>query len=236
MKTAAWELTGDNDAIRTLTYSFGPGVARSFAVRGPKGWVVVSPACKPTEAQFAALEESAPIAALVAPNAFHYLGIEAWKNHAPNAKIFAPAQSIARIQKKTGRVDLASVAEAAEYCGSDLVLDDMPHYKTGEVLTRVRDERGPIWHVTDVIFNWPSLPPSLLIKFLFSVLTDSAPGFKLSGPAAFLMMRDKKALYHWLKEETQKAPPVRIVPSHGGDVMLDPPGQQLLDLLATKGI
>ena len=111
----------------------------------------------------------------------------------------------------------------------------MPHYKSGEALVIVPSARGPVWHVTDVIFNWPKVPPSLVVKLIFTILTDSAPGFKLAGPSAFFAMRDKRAVYRWLKERAEKAPPVRIVPSHGVDVVLDPPGEALVELLVRQG-
>lgn len=221
--------------LRSCEYSFGPGMARSFAVRGPRGWVVVSPPCNADDTVFSGLDADAPVAALVAPNAFHHMGLRAWHERYPQARLFAPAQAITRVEKKSKVTRVAPVADSRDVCGDVLELLDMPHYKTGEVLVRAPSPKGPVWHVTDVIFNWPQVPPGLMAKLLFSVLSDSAPGFKLSAPAAFLMIKDKRGVYRWLKELAQRDAPVRIVPSHGVDLVLDPPGQQLIELLTISG-
>jgi hypothetical protein len=234
-KASKWRSVPGAQNALTFQYSFGGGVARSFAVMGPKGWIVVSPPRKLGEADVSTLEEQGPIAALVAPNAFHHMGLGPWREKYPDAQIFAPKQSLARVQKKSGLSVIRDVAEAEEHCGDTVELLDMPHYRTGELLVRAKGDQGSIWHVTDVIFNWTEVPPKFMAKLIFTVLSDSAPGFKLCGPAALMMMRDKKAVYRWLKEEAAKKPPVVIVPSHGADLILDPPGKQLVDLLTIQG-
>jgi hypothetical protein len=230
-----WQAVEGTTNILTYEYSFGPGLARTFAVLGPKGWVVVGPACGGDEGLYKALEERGKIAAIVAPNAYHNMGVRPWHERFPEAGLFAPAQSIARVEKKSGVEGVKPVAAAADLCGDALELIDMPYYKTGEVLVRAPSSAGAIWHVTDIIFNWQSLPPGFIVKLLFNVLTDSAPGFKLAGPPGWFMMKDKRSVYRWVKEQAQKAPPVRIVPSHGVDVVLDPPGERLIALLTTQG-
>jgi hypothetical protein len=220
---------------QTFEYSFGHGHARTFAVLGPEGWVVVSPPAALDTANVASLEARGPIAALVAPNAFHHMGISAWHKRFPAAKLFAPAQSIARVQRQSGVTGLLPISEAKSVCGSTLELLDIPHYRTGEALVRLHSDAGWIWHLTDVIFNFPKLPDSVIAKVLFHVLSDSAPGFKLAAPSAWLMMRNKRAVYRWMKELAEREPPVRIVPSHGPDVVLDAPARQLIELLTTQG-
>lgn len=232
---AEWQTVDGNDSIQTYEYSFGAGLARTFAVLGPKGWIVVGPACHVDESIGAFLEKRADVAAIVAPNAFHNMGIREWHERFPKARLFAPAQSIARVQKKGHVEGVRPLAEAKELTGDAVELHDMPHYKTGEVLAVASSARGPIWHVVDVIFNWPRLPPSFVVKVLFTWLSDSAPGFKLAGPPTWFMMRDKRGVYRWMKELAAKAPPVRVVPSHGADVAMDPPGSDLIELLTRQG-
>jgi hypothetical protein len=236
MKTpSAWQSVPDASNVQTFQYSFGNGTARSFAVLGPLGWVVVSPSEKVDDAQLETLEKLGPIAALVAPNAFHLMGLAPWKARFPEAKLFAPAQSIPRLRKKTRLDMIAPVAEAKAFCGDAMELIDMPFYRTGEALVRVPTTAGSIWHVTDVIFNFAKVPPHPIAKFIFTVLSDSAPGFKLAGPSALIMMRDKKSVYRFLKQEAEKDPPIRIVPSHGADIVMTPPAKELVDLLTHQG-
>ena len=96
-----WKVFDARTPILTCEYSFGPGTATSLAVGGKDGLVVVSPPCRVASDVFEALSQHGPVRALVASNAFHYLGIPEWKARFPEAAIFAPAQSIARVENKT---------------------------------------------------------------------------------------------------------------------------------------
>ena len=83
-----------------------------------------------------------PVRALVAPNAYHYLGLSAWKARFPDAQVFAPAQSVARVEKRSKVADIRPVGEMAELLGDRVEVVDMPHYKTGEALVRWRIDDG----------------------------------------------------------------------------------------------
>ena len=99
---AGWTAVGGDPSVLTYLYSFGGGLAKAFAVRGPEGFIVLSPPCRAPEAAFTELESQAPVAALVASNAFHFMGLPAWSARFKEARVFAPAQSTARVSKKTG--------------------------------------------------------------------------------------------------------------------------------------
>src|SRR5262245_34215058 len=117
----------------TFKYSFGPGVANALAVPVEGGLAVVSPPVGLSAAAYAELEKHGPVRALVAPNAFHHMCLAPWKARYPDAPIFAPAQSIPRIQKQTKLRDVRPLADAPKTLGEDVELIDMPHYKSGEV-------------------------------------------------------------------------------------------------------
>ncbi len=225
-----WTIIDASVPVLTYAYSFGPGEANALAVRGSGGIVVVSPPCGAPESAFTELDKHGEVRALVASNAFHYLGVPAWKERYPHAEVFAPAQSIARVEKKTGLTGIRPLSLAAAITGPDVELVDMPHYRTGEVLVRVKGSSGPIWYVTDVIMNMaklPGFPFSLLFKW-----TGSGPGLRPNGVASKFMIKDRAAVYAWMRGEIEKAPPTLIVPCHGDAVMLDPPGKRILDILS----
>src|SRR5689334_22534820 len=91
----------DDLPLLTCGYTFGPGHAYSLAVPCEGGgFAVVSPPCKAQESTYADLEKRGKVRAIVASNAFHNLGLAAWKARFPDAQLFAPAQSIARCEKK----------------------------------------------------------------------------------------------------------------------------------------
>jgi hypothetical protein len=228
-----WRIFNANAPILTYVYSFGPGTANSLAVGGKDGLVIVSAPCKVAEGVFEDLARFGKVRALVASNAFHHMGIPEWKRRFPDAEIFAPAQSIARVEKQTGLRGIRSLAEAAAITGPALELVDMPHYKTGEVLVRVKTDRGLVWYVTDVVMNLPSLPAHPVGKAMFA-LTRSAPGLKFNNLAPLFMVRDKKALKRWLAAQLDMAPPTWLIPTHGDIVEAGPRMQEMRRLFVTR--
>ena len=102
-------------------------------------------------------------------------------------------QSIARVAKHTGLEGIRPLADAAAIAGPRLDLVDMPHYRTGEVLVRIRTGRGLVWYVTDVVMNMPTLPANPIARFVFRA-TGSAPGLRFNNIAPLFMVRDKAAL------------------------------------------
>src|SRR4051794_17338002 len=114
MTRSSWTVVEPSLPALTYTYSFGSGIANTLALVVEGGVVIVSPPCNPTDATFTEIEKHGPIRGLVAPNAFHHMGLSAWKERAPDAPVFAPAQSIARIEKKTQLKGIRPLAEAAK--------------------------------------------------------------------------------------------------------------------------
>lgn len=209
-----WKVFDAHAPILTYEYSFGPGTANALAVGVEGGLVLVSPPCQVASGVFEDLSQYGSVRALVASNAFHYLGLAEWKVRFPEAAIFAPVQSIARVERQSKLRGIRPLAEAASITGSRLELTDMPHYKTGEVLVRVATERGLVWYVTDIIMNLPVLPSNPVFKLLFK-LSGSGPGLKRNNIAPLFMVRDKAALKRWLAAEFEKAPPSWLIPTHG---------------------
>ena len=209
-----WNIFDARTPILTYDYSFGPGRANALAVGARAGLVVVSPPWRAAAGVFDDLAQYGPVRALVASNAFHHLGIPEWKARFPDAAIFAPAQSIARVEKRTGLAGIRPLAESASVTGPAVELIDMPHYKTGEALVRIETERGLVWYVTDVIMNMPELPRNPIASLVFR-LSGSAPGPKFNNVAPLFMVRDKAALRRWLSDEFRKSPPAWMIATHG---------------------
>ena len=209
-----WKVFDAGKPILTYEYSFGPGVANALAVGGNDGLVVVSPPCRVAAGVFDDLSRYGPVRALVASNAFHYLGLPEWKARFPDAAVFAPVQSIARVARQSSLSGIRPLSEAAPMTGAAVELVDMPHYKTGEVLVRVTTERGVVWYVTDVIMNLPVLPRNPIFKLMFR-LSGSGPGPRFNNIAPLFMVQDKAALRRWLCEEFRKAPPDWLIATHG---------------------
>ena len=209
-----WKVFDAKVPILTYEYSFGPGTCSALAVGGKDGLVVISPPCRVDQSVFDDLAPYGTVRALVASNAFHHLGLPAWKARFPGAAVFAPAQAIARVEKQSRLSDIRPLAEAASIASPNLELVDMPHYKTGEVLARMTTDRGPVWYVTDIIMNFPVLPKNPLVKIMFGA-SGSGPGLKFNNIAPLFMVKDKKALRRWFTDEFRKAPPGWLITAHG---------------------
>ncbi|HWI14629.1 MAG TPA: MBL fold metallo-hydrolase [Burkholderiales bacterium] len=209
-----WKIFDAEMPIMTCEYSFGPGTANALAIGGEHGLIVVSPPWKADDALCDALSPYGPVVAIVASNAFHHLGLPEWKRRFPQAAVYAPAQSLARVERKTRITGIRPLADAAGVAGHAVELIDMPHYKTGEALVRMKSSRGLAWYVTDFMMNMTVLPANPLARLIFKV-TNSAPGLKFNNITPLFMVQDKAALKRWLAAEFDKAPPQWIIPAHG---------------------
>lgn len=221
MASSTWTVVEPSLPALTHSYNFGPGIANALALTVEGGTVLVSPPCNVAEAVFAELEARGPIRALVAPNAYHSMGLVPWKARHPDVPIFAPVQSIARLEKTTKLSGIRPIAEATGLLGDQVELVDMPHYKTGEALVRWRASGGWAWFLTDVAFAAPELPKGpfgWVMKW-----TNSGPGFRRNAIASWFMIKDKQALYGWIQEQAEKTPPSLVVPCHGELVKLSDP-------------
>jgi hypothetical protein len=235
MKTTAsgWKVFDADAPVLTYEYSFGPGTANALAVGTERGLVVASPPRKVGAGVFEDLLRYGSVTALVASNAFHYMGIPEWKKRFPDAAVYAPAQSIARVERKTKLTGIRPLAEASSAAGSRLELIDMPHYKTGEALARIRSGRGLIWYITDFALNMPELPANPVARFLFG-LSGSAPGLKFNNIGSLFMVRDKVALKRWLAAKFAENPPGWLIATHGDVVEVGPNLEAVRRLFATR--
>jgi hypothetical protein len=228
-----WKQLGADPLIAICNYSFGHGRANALAVGVDSGVIVVSPPCRVADSVLDAAAGFGSVRALVASNAFHHMGLPAWKARFPHAQVFAPAQSIARVAAKTGLTGIRPVVEAAAVCGERVTLTDMPHYKTGEVLVRIRAADGLAWYVTDVMMNMPELPAHPIARFAFRV-TGSAPGLRMNRISPLFMVKNRLELWRWLRAEVDRDPPRWLIPAHGEVVDLSATPARLCDLFGSS--
>jgi len=225
----SWVVLNSDPWTATCLYRFGAGSATALAVDTGVGLLLASPPCRIGDHAFDAIAERGPVAALIATNAFHTLGLAAWKARFPAAAVFAPAQSVLRVTKVSGVTGIRPLAEAASIAGDRVELVDLPYFRTGEALIKVHAANGLIWYVTDIILNVPRLRPHSLFALPFR-LTGSAPGLRLNRIAPLFMVRDKVAERRWLAAEAERDKPRWLVPAHGDVVDLGATPARLTEL------
>jgi hypothetical protein len=215
----SWVVLATDPWTATFEYSSGPGTATALAVDVGGGLLVASPPCRVADDAFEALASRAPVRALVATNAFHTLGLAPWKARFPEAAVFAPPQSLQRVTKVSRVGGIRLLSEAAALTGERVALIELPYFRTGEALIKVRTTEGLLWYVTDIIFNLPRLPSHPLFALLFK-LTNCAPGLRINRIAPLFMVRNRPALWAWLAAEARRDKPRWLVPAHGDTVDL----------------
>jgi hypothetical protein len=213
-KTASWRPLDADSGVLWMPYKFGGGVATTLVFRGAgDALVVMSPGCGLSSSTLDELKSYGRVAALVAINGFHHLGLPTWRQHFPDAKCFAPPSAIARLSKKVPGVPFEPLDSLAPLLGDGARLLE-PDGLPGSAFAIVRTQRATYWYVCDLLAAIPELPKNFVFKTLMS-MTDSAPGYKLFRPAVWLQVKNKKALAGWFDKELAGAPPTTIVPAHG---------------------
>jgi hypothetical protein len=216
-KTASWTPLDAGAGVLWLPYKFAGGLATTFVFRG-KGdaLVVMSPACGLDDEALDVLKSYGRVAALVAINGFHHLGVTAWRKHFPDAKCYAPPSAIERLSKKVPGVSFEPLDALAPLLGEGARLVE-PGGLPGSAFAIVRTSTGTYWYACDLLSNIPVLPKNFVFKALMT-MTDSAPGYKLFRPAVWLQVKDKKALKDWFEARLVDDMPTAIVPAHGAPV------------------
>jgi hypothetical protein len=218
MDLRGWNLIDADRGILWREYGFsGNARATTFTFRGTDGMVVVSPARGLGSSEYDVLRDFGPVTALVANNAFHHLGQREWRTHFKDARCYAPARAVEKLDKKTQGLGFRPLSELA--LPSHARCDDPPGFRSGETIVRVSTAKGPIWFTGDLLTNIAKVPKPPL-KWLFT-LTGSAPGFKLFRLGVPLLVKDKRAVRTWALDQLGKDPPALIVPAHGKPIEAD---------------
>jgi hypothetical protein len=213
-----WAVFDSDIPVLTYDYSFGPARVNALAVGCDGGVIVVSPPYRARQEAFEDLERYGPVRGLAASNAFHHMGIPEWKRRFPGATVYAPAQSIARVARKTRLSGIRPVSDANALTDGRVELTDMPYYRTGETLVRIKSSQGLAWYLTDIVVNVNDPPANPLFRLVFNVFYG--PGLHYNRIAPLFMVRDKAALKRWLAEEYRKDDPRWLIVAHGDTVDL----------------
>lgn len=223
---SAWRpLTRERD-VRVLKYSWGPANANALAVRlGGQGWLVVSPPRDaPTTVQDE-LEADGGVVALLAPNAYHYLGQTTWRARFPAAQSWAPRGALPRLAAKSKGVVFRSAEELAGELPSGMELVFPDGQKSPDLLLRVATSGGEVvWWLGDLFSNVTLADQSWWLRPL-SRLAGSGPGYRRNARPELVYVRERAGWLNSVRSALTAHPPTLVVPAHGDPITDDAAGK-----------
>lgn len=187
----------------TAKYRFVGGQSRTTVVRAGRDAVVFSPGLPLVED--ADVGDASRIW-LIAPSVGHTLGIVAWSERFPEARVVAAPPTAARLSI-AGAVGPASL----ELDGVRAVVP--PGSGTGEVWLRVDADDRTHWIVADAYLNLTALAPGLWLR-LAQRLYGLRTGLTF-GRAFRSRLTDRRAYQAWLEQSLDPAAHHVLIPCHG---------------------
>jgi hypothetical protein len=183
-------------------------VLNMILLRLPSGGLLVhSPTCG--DGVFEQVESVGRPEFLFAPNHFHHMSLERFRQQYPEAKAICSDAARPRLTKKNhpglGGLDLVKLPLGARFI-------DLPQVKNGEAWLSLPGEGGPTWIVCDGFMHMHK-PLPLLLGWVLRLL-DVYPGLKIARTFKWLT-RDKRAYRAWLLDLLRAEQPRRVIFSHG---------------------
>ncbi len=230
-----WTIVDRDAAVLFQEYQFNDagGRATTFVTRLKDGKLLaISPAVGLPEGAFSELAEFGEVGAIVAPNGFHHLGQQEWRERFPSARNFAAPEAAARIAKKgAAGLTFEPMSALAELLPDDVGVTEAPATKVGETWAWAKTADGYAWFASDLICNWQKFPGNAFLNFMWK-LSKSGPGYKLFHFAMMVIVKDKKRLLAKFHEDLKAHPPTLVVPAHGPHAHHDGIGQETIQMVA----
>jgi glyoxylase-like metal-dependent hydrolase (beta-lactamase superfamily II) len=218
----AWRSLSPQGDVRTFKYSWGPATANALAVRVEGGgWLVVSP---PLGAPASAMDELADdggITALLAPNAYHYLGVRAWSTRFAAATCWAPERAHVRLSKKC-ELPFSAAEDLARTLPKNLELVFPDGQKQPDLLLRIvaAGEHEVVWWLGDLVSNTSAADQIWPLR-LVALLAGSGLGYRRNSRPELVYVRDRSAWLASVRRALEAHPPTVVVPAHGDPVLTD---------------
>lgn len=230
---SSWKKVADGIRVRVYQFNDNP-LHTSVVSLADGGLLVLSASTDVSDGDFAELDALGKVRALVAPGAFHNMGLPAWSARYPDAGIYGPAAAakhIAKVHPKLAPLqDLRALAAILPPDVEAFEVDGCGH---PDVLLVVRRGDGTTWFTNEIITNWASWPSAFMFKLLFR-LTGSGPGLNVNTMALMFIKGKKPLVKAFHEAKLASHPPTRLVPCHG-EVLEDANlKQRLVEVLARR--
>jgi hypothetical protein len=206
-----WQPISGIDGVFEILRSHGPLPLRAVAVQLHAGSVCVySPVPHMGEPALRQLGSwGKPL--LLAPNAFHTLGLPEHAATFSNRQVIASRRAAGRIKRKT-ELDVQDLNVLTNQLPADVSLLELPPVRSGEVWLSVHRNGRCAWIVCDGFLNIVRSPPGALGFFV--KLMRMGPGLSISSTFRW-MLKNRQQYRNWLLERIAEDRPTVLIPCHG---------------------
>lgn len=220
MKKNTWTKLPTHPEIMLGQYIVPNFVSNSVALKvSDNEFVLVSPGAKMLEDWPEELKSDDTKIHIIMPNGYHYMGVSAWQEQFPTAKLYASEEAIPRLLEqgiKEADIDGIRALQTEQPPlpqGYDVLL--VPGHREGEVWVRKQDEQaGSTWITCDSFLNYDRVSNQPVARFLQKVL-GAAPGLKMSQVVKWIIIKDRKSFRGWALNQVKVDRPTTLIPSHG---------------------
>jgi hypothetical protein len=153
---------------------------------------------------------------LVLPNAYHYLGLEAWLKVYPKARVYASKQAIESLSKKglAGDICIEELESANMALPEGARWECPPGHRGGDAWLLLPHQQKWMWVVCDSFLNYPRMSNQPVARFMQKAL-GAAPGLKISKVIKYFILTDRATFKDWVLDRLEKFAPMILLPSHG---------------------
>lgn len=147
---------------------------------------------------------------LLAPNHFHHLGLSAYREAFPEARVVASATATRRLRAKGYDVTPLADVDLGLPAGASVLVAEGT--KNGEVVVSWPTPGGRLWIVCDAFFNVPSLrgATGVLLRAL-----GVGPGLAIGRTFHWVGIDDRRVYRAWLERALEQEAPDALSFSHG---------------------
>lgn len=216
MKKNVWLPVAGFPELHIGQYIVPNFVSNTVAIEiSPREFVVISPGAP----LLAAWHEQFPQATqlhLLFPNGYHHMGVNAWLEDFPNAKLYASTAAIKQLkQKGFGQAPIKDIEHNSMPLPKDYYLRLPPGHRAGDVwIGKQSSETGGLWITCDSFLNYERLSNQPMARLLQRCL-GAAPGLKISQVVKWFILNDRQRFKHWALQQLMHDKPTTLIPSHG---------------------
>ena len=234
MKKHTWFQLSDHPEVYYGQYLVPNFISNSVAIKAAENhWVLISPGDKMLDHLPDDFKKEDIQLSIIFPNAFHYMGVNAWIEKFPSAKLYASKKAIKRLYKK-GFTDISALESKQPELPKNYEVLIPPGHRGGDVwLSKQGGTSGNVWITCDSFLNYERVSKQPIARSL-QFLLGAAPGLKISEVIKWLLLDRKAAFKPWVLNQLEKDKPTILIPSHGEVELDDQLSNRLQALIETR--